>query len=51
MKCLQLVHCLGEADKEDAIESVKQLFENKQIDLSNQALLPSNLNYVFLGLY
>ena len=44
MKCLHLFQCLVEADKEDAIESVKQLFENKQIDLSYQTLLPSDLN-------
>ena len=44
MKCLHLFQCLVEADKPDIIKSVKQLFENKQIDLSNQALLPSDLN-------
>ena len=44
MKCLHLFQCLVEAGKEDIIESVKQLFENKQIDLSNQTLLPSDLN-------
>ena len=44
MKCLHLFQCLVEADKPDIIKSVKLLFENKQIDLSNQALLPSDLN-------
>ena len=44
IKCLHLFQCLVEADKEDLIGSVKLLFENKQIDLSNQALLPSDLN-------
>ena len=44
MKCLHLFQCLVEANKEDAIESVKQLFQNNQIDLSNQTLLPSDLN-------
>ena len=44
MKCLHLFQCLIEASKEDIIDSVKQLFENSQIDLSNQTLLPSDLN-------
>ena len=44
MKCLHLFQCLFEANKEGIIESVKQLFKNKQIDLSNQTLLPSDLN-------
>ena len=44
MKCLHLFQCLVEANKEGIIESVKQLFENNQIDLSNQTLLPSDLN-------
>ena len=44
MKCLHLFQCLVEASKEGTIESVKQLFQNNQIDLSNQTLLPSDLN-------
>ena len=44
MKCLHLFQCLVEADKEDDIKSVKQLFQNNQIDLSNQTLLPSDLD-------
>ena len=44
MKCLHLFQCLLEANKEDIIKSVKQLFENNRIDLSNQTLLPSDLN-------
>ena len=44
MKCLHLFQCLVEASKEDIIVSVTQLFQNKQIDLSNQTLLPSDLN-------
>ena len=44
MKCLHLFQCLVEADKEDDIKSVKQLFQSNQIDLSNQTLLPSDLN-------
>ena len=46
MKCLHLFQCFVEVNKEDAIESesVKLFFENKQIDLSHQTLLPSDLN-------
>ena len=44
MRCLHLFQCLVEANKEDIIVSVKQLFKNNQIDLSNQTLLPSDLN-------
>ena len=44
MKCLHLFQCLLEANKEDIIKSVKQLFQNNLIDLSNQTLLPSDLN-------
>ena len=44
MKCLHLFQCLVEAKKENFVDSVKQLFQNKQIDLSNETLLPSDLN-------
>ena len=44
MKRLHLFQCLVEADKEDDIKSVKQLFQSNQIDLSNQTLLPRDLN-------
>ena len=44
IRCLHLFQCLVEADKEDDIKSVKQLFQNNQIDLNNQTLLPSDLN-------
>ena len=44
MRCLHLFQCLLEAGKEGSIRSVKQLFQNNQIDLSNQTLLPSDLN-------
>ena len=44
MKCLHLFQCLVEANKEDIIVSVTQLFQSNQIDLSNQTLLPSDLN-------
>ena len=44
MRCLHLFQCLVEANRENTIVSVKQLFQNNQIDLSNQTLLPSDLN-------
>ena len=44
MRCLHLFQCLVEANREDIIVSVKKLFQNNQIDLSNQTLLPSDLN-------
>ena len=44
LKCLHLFQCLVEAKKEDIVESAKQLFQNRQIDLSNLTLLPSDLN-------
>ena len=44
IKCLHLFQCLVEANKEDIIQSEKQFFQNNQIDLSNQTLLPSDLN-------
>ena len=44
MRCLHLFQCLVEANKEEIILSVKQLFQSNQIDLSNQTLLPSDLN-------
>ena len=48
MKCLHLFQCLVEADKVDSMKQldflVKEVYENNQIDLSNQTLLPSDLN-------
>ena len=44
MKCLHLFQCLVEANKEGIMKSVNQLFQNNQIDLSDQTLLPSDLN-------
>ena len=44
MRCLHLFQCLVEANKEDIIVSVKQLFQSNRIDLSNQTLLPHDLN-------
>ena len=44
IRCLHLFQCLVEAGRGDDIKSVKQLFQKNQIDLSNQTLLPSDLN-------
>ena len=44
IRCLHLFQCLLETGKEDDIKSVKLLFQNNQIDLSNQTLLPSDLD-------
>ena len=47
MKCLHLFQCLVEAEKVDSmkqLDSVKRLFQNNEIDLSNQTLLPTDLN-------
>ena len=44
IRCLHLFQCLVEADREDVVKSVKKLFQKNQIDLSNQTLLPSDLN-------
>ena len=44
IKCLHLFQCLVETKKGNILESVTQLFQNNQIDLSNQTLLPSDLN-------
>ena len=44
IKCLHLFQCLVEANKESIINSANDLFLNKQIDLSNQTLLPRDLN-------
>ena len=44
IKCLHLFQCLVEAKKEYILVSMTQLFQNNQIDLSNQTLLPSDLN-------
>ena len=44
LKCLHLFQCLVEANKVDVIQSFKQLFQNNRIDLSNQSLLPYEIN-------
>ena len=44
IKCLHLFQCLVESSNEDMIASVSKFFEGNQIDLSNQTLLPSDVN-------
>ena len=44
IKCLHLFQCLVESNNEDMIASVSKFFHDSQIDLSNQTLLPSDLN-------
>ena len=44
IKCLHLFQCLVESNNEDMIASVSHFFQGKQIDLSNQTLLPSDVN-------
>ena len=44
IKCLHLFQCLVESDNEDMIASVSQFFQGDKIDLSNQTLLPSDVN-------
>ena len=44
IKCLHLFQCLVESNNKDIIESVNQFFQNNQIDLSNQTLLPNDVN-------
>ena len=44
IRCLHLFQCLVESSNEDMIASVSQFFQGNQIDLSNQTLLPSDVN-------
>ena len=44
IKCLHLFQCLVESNNEDMISSVNRIFQDNQIDLSNQTLLPSDVN-------
>ena len=44
IKCLHLFQCLVESNNEDMIASVSKFFQDNQIDLSNQTLLPSDVN-------
>ena len=44
IKCFHLFQCLVESNNEDVIASVSKFFQGNQIDLSNQTLLPSDVN-------
>ena len=46
VKCLHMFQCLAETNNSDMISSVGKCFDNQEIDLSNQTLLPSHLNTV-----
>ena len=44
IKCLHLFQCFVESNNEDMIASVSKFFQDKQIDLDKQTLLPSDVN-------
>ena len=44
VRCLHLFQCFVESNYEDMMASVSQFFQGNQIDLSNQTLLPSDIN-------
>ena len=44
IKCLHLFQCLIESNNKDMIALVSQFFQGGKIDLSNQTLLPSDVN-------
>ena len=44
IKCLHLFQCLIESNNKDIIALVSQFFQGGKIDLSNQTLLPSDIN-------
>jgi len=44
IRCLHLFQCLVETSHKDMIDSVGKFFQDNSIDLSNQTLLPSDLN-------
>ena len=44
IKCLHLFQCLVESNNENMIASVSQFFQDNQIDLDRQTLLPSDVN-------
>ena len=46
IKCLHMFQCVAETNNSDLISSVGKCFDNQEIDLSNQTLLPSHLNTV-----
>ena len=44
IKCLHIFQCLAEAQNSDLLPSFGKLFQNQEIDLSKQTLLPRDLN-------
>ena len=44
IRCLHLFQCFTESNNEDMIASVSYFLQGNQIDLSNQTLLPSDVN-------
>ena len=44
IKCLHLFQCLLESNNKDMIALVSQSFQGNQVDLSNQILLPRDIN-------
>ena len=44
IKCLHLFQCLVESKNEDMVALVSQFFNGNKIDLSNQTLLPGDIN-------
>jgi len=44
IKCLHIFQCLAEAQGSDLMLSLGKLFQNQEIDLSKQTLLPRDLN-------
>ena len=44
IKCLHKFQCLTEAQSSDLLSSFGELFQNQEIDLSDQTLLPRDLN-------
>ena len=44
IRCLHLFQCFTESNNEDMIASVSNFLQGNQIDLSNQTLLPSDVN-------
>ena len=44
IKCLHIFQCLAEAENSDLLSSFGELFHNQEIDLSNQTLLPRDLD-------
>ena len=46
IKCLHLFQCLEETENEDIASLVGKFFQYQEIDLSNQTLLPTDINII-----